>query len=457
MALERRYSAGTGETFFTGGGMHTFHNFQSSDSGRVMSVRDATRSSVNLVYIRIMRDIVRYYEARLPYNAEAVLADQKNPVRRQLLGEVAEEEARLILRRAYANYSKRRPDDVIAAMLGENADSARHRAIAFYAWNTGADAAALAATLAKQLPEPPTPEQVAKLAKSYGNPHLNLLDYSYLLNIHPLTLWCAGKMSQPNREEQPSWEELWEQSGDARAISSDWLFRTRNRQAQDRRLRIRIEQDAFVGITAAWRRLGFPFERLSPSLATALGSSGDRPEALAQLVGILLNGGVRKPDLRATRLHFAEGTPYETVMEPVPAQGEQVLSPAVSKAMLPVMAQVVEGGTAVRLNKAITDGKQPLTVGGKTGSGDNRYNAVGRGGQVIASRPVDRTATFAFYIGDRYFGVVTAFVPGADSGQFSFTSSLPVAVLKMLAPALQDMWNGYPAPVANVGNDSSGG
>jgi len=111
---------------------------------------------------------------------------------------------------------------------------------------------------------------------------------------------------------------------------------------------------------------------------------------------------------------------------------------------LPVMAQVVESGTAVRLRQAITDGAAPLPVGGKTGSGDNRYNVVGRGGRILSSRPVDRTATFVFYIGDRYFGVMTAFVPGADSGRFSFTSALPVTVLKMLAPAVRDMWNRRP-------------
>ncbi|MDR1727026.1 MAG: transglycosylase domain-containing protein [Acidobacteriota bacterium] len=438
MALDRRYPADAGETFFTGGGVHTFHNFQGAGGAPSPSVRDATRDSVNLVYVRLMRDIVRHYAARLPYDAEAALKDPGHPVRRRLLVEGADAEARAVLRRAYDDHLRHRPEDAVALLLGEKAGSARHRAIAFYAWNRGAGVEALGEAL-RALPEPPPPEEVGMLAKAYGNPRLTLLDYGRLLGAHPLKVWCAGQMSRPER---PSWDELWARSGRARALASDWLFHPRNRRAQDRRLRIRIEQDAFAGVTEAWRRLGFPFERLSPTLATALGSSGDRPEALARLVGILLNGGVRKPDLRTTRLHFAAGTPYETVMAPAPSGGEQVLSPAVAKAVLPVMASVVEGGTAIRLDKAITDGRRPLPVGGKTGSGDNRRNAVGRGGRVISSRPVNRTATFAFYVGDRYFGVMTAFVPGADSGGFSFTSSLPVAVLKMLAPAIQDLWNG---------------
>ena len=47
-----------------------------------------------------------------------------------------------------------------------------------------------------------------------------------------------------------------------------------------------------------------------------------------------------------------------------------------------------------------------------------------------------RSATFAFLIGDRHFGVITAYVEGEDAAGFGFTSSLPVQVLKELAPAL---------------------
>ncbi|MEN6620884.1 MAG: transglycosylase domain-containing protein, partial [Smithella sp.] len=54
-AMERRYSASPGEVFFTGGGQHTFHNFEKSDNGKMLSVRDGLRNSVNLVFIRIMR------------------------------------------------------------------------------------------------------------------------------------------------------------------------------------------------------------------------------------------------------------------------------------------------------------------------------------------------------------------------------------------------------------------
>jgi hypothetical protein len=49
---------------------------------------------------------------------------------------------------------------------------------------------------------------------------------------------------------------------------------------------------------------------------------------------------------------------------------------------------------------------------------------------------VNRSATFVFAIGDRYFGTLTAYVPGAQAAHYDFTSALPVQLLKLLAPSL---------------------
>ena len=80
-----------------------------------------------------------------------------------------------------------------------------------------------------------------------------------------------------------------------------------------------------------------------------------------------------------------------------------------------------------------------IPLGGKTGTGDHRYEIYGKGGALLGSRVMNRTATFAFMIGDRYFGTITAFVPGQDAAHYGFTSSLPVAILKLLAPNLMPL------------------
>lgn len=77
-----------------------------------------------------------------------------------------------------------------------------------------------------------------------------------------------------------------------------------------------------------------------------------------------------------------------------------------------------------------------VTVGGKTGSGDNRFETFGHRGQVLSSRAVNRTAVFVFYIGENYYGVLSSFVPGREAENYRFTSALPLAVLKELAPAI---------------------
>jgi hypothetical protein len=70
---------------------------------------------------------------------------------------------------------------------------------------------------------------------------------------------------------------------------------------------------------------------------------------------------------------------------------------------------------------------------------------------MISSRVVDRTATFVFFLGDRYFGTVTAYVPGGDAARFHFTSALAVQLLKVLEPELKPLID-QPAEPALVGS-----
>jgi len=101
---------------------------------------------------------------------------------------------------------------------------------------------------------------------------------------------------------------------------------------------------------------------------------------------------------------------------------------------------VVESGTAVRVRGAFerSDGSV-IPVGGKTGTGDNQYEVYSLGPSSKPTWIQNRTATFVFAIGDRFFGTVTVFVSGPKSKEMGFTSSLPVQILKVLAPSLVPM------------------
>jgi len=311
-AMNRRYSASPAEMFFTGGGLHQFSNFDPDDDGRVLTVRDAFQRSVNLVFIRLMRDVAEHLGNP---QAAAILRDARHPARQPLL-------------RTFVELERARTP-------------------------AGNDAA--------------------------------------------------------------------------------WLLTTRHKEAQDRAIRIVLEREAFARLHARWRALGYPFDTLVPSYATAIGSSGDNPAALSRLLGIILNDGVQRPFVRVETIRFGAHTPYDTTLARR-TEGARVLQPAIAALVRHELVGVVEKGTGRRLKGGVTiDRGVTLPVGGKTGTGDNRFE---RG---ATSRVINRTSTFAFTIGDRFFGTVVAYVPGPAAAQYQFTSALPVQVLKHLLPVLRPL------------------
>jgi len=112
-----------------------------------------------------------------------------------------------------------------------------------------------------------------------------------------------------------------------------WLFNSKAKAAQDSRIRTLLEMEAFTEIHKHWKRLGYPFGSLVPSYATAIGVSGDRPAALAELMGIIQNGGVRLPTSRIQEMHFAAATPYETIVRRATQPPERVMKAEVAAAL----------------------------------------------------------------------------------------------------------------------------
>lgn len=434
LALLRKYSANPGEQFFTGGGMHSFGNFSRGDNTRKMTVIEATIHSTNLVYIRLMRDLVRFHVARLPYDAKALLSDPHYPQRREFLLDAAHHDAKLFLLRYYRKYHGLAEREIVTKLLHARRQSGETLAAVYFAWNPEAsdqDFFNWMKSLSLRLGAKGDPDYTA----SYGHAGMNLQEYAKLLGKDPLEVWVAGKLA---KEPECSKTELVEAGLPISEAAYEWLFDgNRITGSQKRLLRIKIERDAFARMTKYWKRLGYPFEQLVPSYATAIGSSSDRPAALADLMSILVNHGVRLPEVIIKRMVIGNNTPYHTDFRRIEPPGERVLAPIVAKKVRELLAKVVEQGTARRVSGVYryTDGA-PAAVGGKTGSGDNRIKRFGRGGYLVSSIAVNRTATFVFYIGDRFFGALTAFVAGKEAGQYTFTSSLPVTMLNRLAPLI---------------------
>lgn len=432
-ALNRQYSASPAASFFTGGGVHRFGNFDAKDNARVMSVREAFQRSVNLVFIRVMQDLVDYHGVRSSASRD-VLDDPTHPDRQAYLARFADREGRTFLQRFYRTHRGTPTAEALDRLARAGPRTAARLAVIFRAVRPEADVDALAAYLQAHGQRPGMPG-VQTLSDRYDPSRWSLQDLGYLARVHPLKLWLVSHLA---RHPAATLEEAIAESAEPRQQSYAWLFRTANRQAQQRALRTVLEVEAFERMHAIWQRHGYPFRALVPSLATAIGSSGDNPAALSELVGLVLNDGVRHRTIRIDRVTFGERTPYETHLVRGPMTGERVLSSEVAAAIRRELVGVVEHGTGRRVagGVALPDGRV-LEIGGKTGTGDNRFETTGPAG--ASSRVVSRTAAFVFTIGDRWFGTIVAFVPGRAAAAYGFTSALPVQIFKNLLPALHPL------------------
>ena len=435
-ALNRQYSASPEEGFFTAGGMHFFANFEPSEDGGIFTVSDAFQQSVNLVFIRLMRDIERYYI--FAPGAAGLPADMSPRLRQSYLSRFADEEGKLFLSRFYEQCRGQTPDQVLDALLHSIYLTPLRLAVIYRSVRPEAGPEAFSAFMSSHLaPEVLVGQNLKKLYANYGPDKFNLADRGYLSHVHPLKLWMLGYLQQHPRA---TMSDVFRHSALQRQEVYEWLFRTRNLAAQNERIKSLIEEQAFQEIWRDWKSVGYPFDYLVPSYATAIGVSGDTPSALAQLMGIIMNDGVRNPTITIRELHFARDTPVDTVFTPRALQGQRVLSSQIATFVQKQLIGVVENGTARRAHGGVVlMNGTVLPIGGKTGTGDNRFKVFDSSGNLVNSRAVNRTAAFVFMIGDHFFGTVTAFVPGKASANYNFTSALAVQILKDLEPQLQPL------------------
>src|SRR5476651_2456466 len=439
-AMERKYSGSPNEGFFTGGGLHHFGNFSKLDDSRILTVQQALRQSTNLVFVRLMRDVARYYMFSRPDSSASLLADADDPRRAQYLSRFADKEGREFLNRFYQKYRGKSVDEQEKVLLASIRPTPVRLANIYRTINPQGTLEEFGDFLSANLPsqnEVP-PERVAKMYQQYAMENWSLADRGYLANVHPLELWMVAYLRQ---HEGSTLAQMVAASEKERQQVYKWLFNTHRKHAQDRRIANLLEVEGFLEIHRQWKKMGYPFDSLVPSYATTLGASADRPAALPELMGIIVNGGVRKPSERISSLHFGAGTPYETMVTRAKiSNNEQVIAPEVARTVADAIRGVVSDGTAKRAKAAFVQADGSIIpVGGKTGTGDQRFDIFAPGGRLVESRYVNRSATFVFNIGERFFGSMTAYVHGPESKNYDFTSALPVQLLVVLAPSLMPL------------------
>ncbi|SAL86892.1 glycosyl transferase family protein [Caballeronia arvi] len=439
-AVQRKYSASPGETFYTGGGAQSFNNFEATDNSRVLTVERAFQHSVNLVFVRLMRDIVHYEMVKVAGPSSGWLDDPA--VRHAYLTRFADAESRVYMSRFYGKYRPKTADEALAVLLRDVRKSPPKLATVLrsvapdapQAWFDAQMRAALRGTPSASI----TDQDLAKLYVKYGIDKFNLNDRGYIASVHPLELWTVNYL---RAHPIATVNDVQEASRDARVVVYSWLFKTRYHATQDRRIKRMVELQAYADIAKSWRALGYPFSSVTPSYATAIGAAGDRPESLAQLIGIVENEGRGLATERISTLEFAKDTPYETHFVHVSTRPKPLVAPEIASVVQRLLRDVVAGGTAQRLAGGMTlaDGRS-LDVSGKTGTGDQRFNVYARGRRLIESRKMNRSATFVFVIGERFFGTLTAYVREPYAARYDFTSALAVQMLKSLGPVLQPLF-----------------
>lgn len=450
-AMDRTYSGSTAESFFTGGGMHSFANFNKADDSRVMTLREGLRNSVNLVFIRLMRDIVRHYMFLTPGSSAKLLQDADDPRRADYLARFADREGQIFMRRFLSKYQGKTEKEAQQVLLENVRPTTSRLAAIFRTIAPTATVEQFSDFVMSNLPhdQEVSGERLTRLYAQYDPVEMSLADRGYLATIHPLELWLVGYLrSHPDATQT----QVMEASVAERQAVYSWLFSTHRKHAQDKRILVLLEGEGFLEIHRQWAKMGYPFGSLVPSYASALGASADRPAALAEMMGILVNDGVRKPNTRIETMHFATATPYETRLTYQGSEGEAVLAPEVAQAARAAAREVVDSGTAKRVRDAFVrpDGSH-FAVAGKTGTGDQRFDTYGAGGRLLESRVVNRSATFVFNIDERFFGTMIAYVPGSKAADYGFTSGLPVQLLKVLAPSLMPLIAGTPAAEGQPG------
>ncbi|MFZ2727872.1 MAG: transglycosylase domain-containing protein [Methylococcaceae bacterium] len=447
-AIDKKYSASPAEYFFTGGGIHHFNNFNENDDNKIISVRTALRDSVNLVFIRLMREIV-YHHLYKPEGIARWLESPDDPRRREYLERFADREGKSYLQRFYKKYQGKSEEQIVSLLTQKVLAKPSRLTMLYQAIYPNRDVIALNEYLSKHISRAALiDENIEQLYEKYSPKKFDLQDQGYITKVHPLELWLVGYLiNHPNASQ----DEIMQASGQQRLAVYRWLFSSHRKNAQQKRIMSLLEAEAFKEIHQAWQRVGYPFDSLTPSYATSIGASGDRPAALADLMGVLQNDGRRMPTVRFESLHYAQGTPYETLMQKAADKGEQIFPHEVAKVAKEALMGVVNGGTAARVQGVYADAHgQLLAIGGKTGTGDHRKEVWASGGRLIESKFISRAATFTFFIGERFFGVITAYIEGDEAENYHFTSALPVQILKYLKPTLSPLLTGVDKPTEPI-------
>ena len=247
-AIQRHYS-GSPQTFFTGGGVHAYANFEKWEDHSMPSVAEGFANSINNVFIRIMRDLVHHYIARSG-EAQLLTTARDDPEREAFLRRFVDQESKVYLNRFYRTYHGLSPDEALGLLAHHARPFAKRLAVVFLSARPDASRQELGGFLHRYLPhEAISDDDLWDLYQKYDVKRFSLEDRGYLSGIHPLELWLVNYLQN---HQNASRDEVTAASADVRQEIYGWLFKAHSTHKQDVRIRILLEQDAFERILEDW-------------------------------------------------------------------------------------------------------------------------------------------------------------------------------------------------------------
>src|SRR5262249_18740155 len=152
----------------------------------------ALRDSVNLVFIRVMRDIVYHYLYR-PGAIAPQLEAGDSPQRRAYLERFADHEGQVFLRRFYTKYRGKSPQEVLELLTHNAVEYSARLAIIYRTVFPQHDVVTFGDYLRINLETTQLSEtQIAELYSTYAPERFDLHDRGYLAHLHPLELWLVS-------------------------------------------------------------------------------------------------------------------------------------------------------------------------------------------------------------------------------------------------------------------------
>lgn len=200
-SLQRVYSANPGEMFFTGGGLHPpFSNFDPKDNHRSFTVSEALYDSVNLPFIRIMRDIVQATMFLDMQIDEAFFTDPDNKQRREYLEKFVHAEGTQFLWRAWKKQSDKTPEELLSLLAEQTSRSPDKLAVIYRSLKPDESFENFRAFILRECKDcardsGADEKQDRALRKKYDDyapGKFDINDRGYLARpVHPLELWLG--------------------------------------------------------------------------------------------------------------------------------------------------------------------------------------------------------------------------------------------------------------------------